>query len=197
LPGQPGFGQQRYSLPAISRTSGAAITSLVCGLILCVPFVTGLVAIITGIIGIGQTGKPGVKGRGMAMAGLILGIISLLGWGLVSGGADIMFRATGPQRAFAKTFIADLDAGRIDQCVQNSSANLNKNILTAASQKMQSWGTLQDTTIMAFDFKSTNGNFAGSVTGICSFSAGQHTFTMILVKDTSGQLKVDSFQWQN
>src|SRR5271156_6556428 len=76
----PGFAGQGYSMPASTRTSGAAITSLVCGLLGCVPFVTGLVAVITGIIGISATGNPAVRGRGMAIAGLILGLLSIGGW---------------------------------------------------------------------------------------------------------------------
>src|SRR5579872_3206789 len=197
MPGQPGFGGQGYSLPAATRTSGAAIASLVCGLIFCIPGLTGLVAVITGIIGIGQTGNPAVKGRGMAIAGLILGILSLAGWGLFGGGMYVMYQAAGPQRAFAKTYIADLAAGRIDQCAQNSSASLSKDSIEAASKQMQNWGPLVDTTIMAFALNNTNGTFAGSATGVCKFNVGQHTFQMMLVKDSSGQYKVDSFIWQN
>ena len=198
-PGYPpqGFGPQGYSLPAMSKLSGAAVCSLVCGLVMCIPGLTGLAAVITGIIGIAETSKPTVRGRGMAIAGLVLGIVSLAGWGAIGGGAYIAFRAATPQRIFAKTFVSDLAAGRIDGCVQNSSANLTKDALSAASQKMQNWGTLQDTTIMAFNFQSNNGTFNGAVTGICRFSGGQHTFAMTLVKDSSGQLKVDSFLWQN
>src|SRR5580658_10429866 len=83
-PGRPGAGG--YSLPPATTTSAAAITSLVCGLLMCIPVVTGLVAVLTGIIGLAATSKPTVKGRGMAMAGLILGIISLLGWGAAGVG---------------------------------------------------------------------------------------------------------------
>ncbi|MGB8989258.1 MAG: DUF4190 domain-containing protein, partial [Candidatus Sulfotelmatobacter sp.] len=96
----------------MTKTSGAAVCSLVCGLVMCIPGLTGLVAVITEIIGIAETGKPGVKGRGMAIAGLILGIISLAGWGAAGAGGFMMFQAAKPQRAFAKTFITDLSAGR-------------------------------------------------------------------------------------
>ena len=62
------------------KTSGMAIASLVCGILFCVPF-SGLLAIIFGIIGITQT-KPGMqKGRGMAIAGTVLGSL-----GMVIGG---------------------------------------------------------------------------------------------------------------
>jgi uncharacterized protein DUF4190 len=198
-PGYPpqGFGPQGYSLPAMTKTSGAAVCSLVCGLVMCIPGLTGLVAVITGIIGIAETGKPAVKGRGMAIAGLILGILSLVGWGGIGVGAYMMFQAAKPQRDFAKTFVADLSAGRIDQCAQNSSDKLNRDSLVAASQKTQGWGTLLNTTAIAVPVQNTNGAFAGSIGGFCKFSGGQHSFQMMLVKDSSGQFKVDSFLWQN
>jgi hypothetical protein len=194
---QPGFGPQGYSLPAMSKTSGAAVCSLVCGLVMCVPGITGLVAIITGFVGISETGKPGVKGRGMAIAGLILGLLSLIGWGAVGGGVYIAFRSTASQRVFGNTFIADLAAKRIDQCVQNSTADLNADNLTADFQKMQNWGTLLNATVIAIPGQNSNGRNTTSVTGICRFSGGQHTFLMMVVKDSSGQLKAESFIWQN
>lgn len=190
-PGLPPFGQQGYSLPAISRTSGAAVASLVCGLVLCIPVITGLVAIITGIVGIVETGKPAVKGRGMAIAGLILGIFSLGGYALVGSGVFALWEAASPQRTLIKTYVADLDAGRIDTCLQNSTGNLDHDKLDAASKRLQSWGTLQNTMVFAF------GKLPGPVNGICRFSAGQHNFLVFLVKDSTGQFRVDQFIWQN
>ena len=197
-PGGPqGFGPQGYSLPPATRTSAAAITSLVCGLLMCIPLVTGLVAVLTGIIGISATSNAAVRGRGMAIAGLILGLISLGGWGMFGSGIYAVLRGAAPERAFAKSYIADLAAGNVDQCVQNSTANLPKDTLDAASKRMQSWGTLQDTTIIAFSFNSAGGTYAGSVTGLCKFNGTQHTFQMMVTKDSSGQFKADSFLWQN
>ena len=42
------------------------------------PFIGGVVAVVTGIVGITQTADRAKSGRGMAMAGVVLGIISLL-----------------------------------------------------------------------------------------------------------------------
>lgn len=70
------YGVPPYSIqPAI--TSGWAIWSLVCGLLsFCVPVLGNLLAIIFGIVGITKTGTPQVRGRGMAIAGLILGVVA-------------------------------------------------------------------------------------------------------------------------
>lgn len=60
-----------------TRTSVAAVISLICGILGCF-IITGIVAIITGIIGLKATKNPQVKGRGLAIAGLILGVITTL-----------------------------------------------------------------------------------------------------------------------
>jgi Domain of unknown function (DUF4190) len=74
--------------------SPAAVLSLVCGILLCLGPITGLTAIVAGVVARGQASrKPGVVGgAGMATAGIVLGCVNLLGvvgyvifW-LLSGG---------------------------------------------------------------------------------------------------------------
>jgi hypothetical protein len=193
----PGMGGQGYSMPASTRTSGAAITSLVCGLLGCVPFVTGLVAVITGIIGISATGNPAVRGRGMAIAGLILGLLSIGGWLAFGGGMMAMMHGAKPQRDFARAYVTHLAAGNVDQCVADSTSHVTRDQLTADSQQMQAWGALQDTLIFGFNINNQAGQVSGSVSGVCTFANGKHQFLMMVAKDQSGQLKADSFLWQN
>jgi len=199
-PEYPGFAHQNYpqnySLPSVARTSGAAVCSLVCGLVICFP-VASVVAVITGIIGVVETAKPTMKGRGMAIAGLILGIFSLSAQAAVGVGFYEIIRASHPQRVIARNFINDLAAGRIDACAAVATAKLTPDQIAAASKTMQPWGTLQDVRVLVLAFSSTNGNFAGVASGVCKFAGAQHGFTMMLVRDPSGQIKVDSFAWQN
>ncbi|ORM25211.1 hypothetical protein BFL43_25055 [Williamsia sp. 1135] len=77
--GQPGYPQQ---FPvAGQRTNGLAIAALVCGLL---PFfcVTSIIAIILGHIGLNQVKNSGgaESGEGLALAGLILGYVFVVGW---------------------------------------------------------------------------------------------------------------------
>jgi hypothetical protein len=60
--------------PQEQKTSGLAIASLVCSLILCCPITTilGPLLGIAALIKIG--GNPALKGRGLAVAGIILGV---------------------------------------------------------------------------------------------------------------------------
>jgi prepilin-type processing-associated H-X9-DG protein len=57
-----------------------ALVSLICGVLLCVPLLPSLAAIITGALGIRKSKDPAVSGKGMAVAGLTLGIVGLVGW---------------------------------------------------------------------------------------------------------------------
>lgn len=74
-----------YASGADARSNPLALASLICGCVLCVPFLAGIAAIVTGGIGLRKTRDPAVTGRGMAIAGMVLGIINLLGWGAYFG----------------------------------------------------------------------------------------------------------------
>jgi len=65
------------------RTEGLAIASLVCGLFFIIPIlgaITGVIAIILGIIALVQISKnkETLKGNGMAISGIIMGTIGII-----------------------------------------------------------------------------------------------------------------------
>ena len=62
------------------KTSGLAIASLVCGCLFIIPFV-GIAALILGIIALVliSDNKETLKGKGMAVAGIVLGALGVLG----------------------------------------------------------------------------------------------------------------------
>ncbi|WP_188111411.1 DUF4190 domain-containing protein [Nocardioides antri] len=66
-PGSGGFEQP--------KTDGVSIAALVTGLICCAP-----VSLILGFVGLGRTKGGQRKGRGMAITGIILGLLGLLVW---------------------------------------------------------------------------------------------------------------------
>lgn len=74
---QPGFGQP-YAQPGYGPqwggTNGLAIASLVTG-ILGFFFVTPVLAIVFGIIGLNQAKSRGQGGKGLAIAGIVLGVL--------------------------------------------------------------------------------------------------------------------------
>jgi len=73
----PKTGLPRGEKPPAST---AAVVSLVCGVLLCLPVVTGVAAIVAGIIarGAARRNPASVGGSGMALAGILLGSANLL-----------------------------------------------------------------------------------------------------------------------
>jgi hypothetical protein len=62
------------------KTSGFAITSFVLGMCFFIPFVTAILAIIFGIIGLDDVKKNNKKGKGLAISGIVLGALFFLFW---------------------------------------------------------------------------------------------------------------------
>lgn len=71
-PAYPGQPQQQYAPAPVEQTNGLAIAALITGLL-----GMGLIALILGILGLK---KPG--GRGMSIAGIVLGSIEIVFGGL-------------------------------------------------------------------------------------------------------------------
>ncbi|BCN51939.1 hypothetical protein RE9425_03290 [Prescottella equi] len=81
--GTPVYGQPGYMRPQYPSTNVCAILALIFG------FLGGLLAIVFGHIALSQIQRTGEQGRGLAIAGLVLGYIFLAFWvvlliGLVS-----------------------------------------------------------------------------------------------------------------
>ena len=71
---QPGYYQ---AMAPVTPTNGLAIGSLVCGLL-----GAAAPAVILGHLARGQIRRTGERGDGMAIAGLVLGWIVIVGWTL-------------------------------------------------------------------------------------------------------------------
>ncbi len=99
--------------PGEQKTSGLAIGSLVCSLICCVPVTTipGILLGIGAMISIGN--NPARKGRGLAVAGILLGVIFTAGQAYVYpkvidfAGKTFELVMNGPNEALAVGFAND------------------------------------------------------------------------------------------
>ena len=82
----PAYGTQPYPMAyPMLRTSGLAVAGMVVGIVALLGFwvpiadlVLGLTAIGLSWAGIVQCGKPGYSGKGMAIAGLVCGILGVI-----------------------------------------------------------------------------------------------------------------------
>ncbi len=81
--------------------SAASLAGFACGIFLIVPFVAGIAAVALGVMGLRETREPSVRGRRLAIAAIILGLVNIVGW---SGYAEFISRISAPGRTVAHHF---------------------------------------------------------------------------------------------
>lgn len=163
---QPAYG---YGQP--TRTSAAAVTSLICGIVGCLA-ITPIIAIITGLVGIRATANPAVRGRGLAIAGIILGVLWLLSFAAAGAGGFAVWKNSEPPAAVARQFTNDLAAGNVAAALANS-GGLTEAELTEIAATLKPWGTVTDITLPSRSAKKNAGsNTRWELLGTATFSAG-------------------------
>jgi hypothetical protein len=189
-PPPPGaYGAPGVPAPA-PKTSGMAIASLICGLLgFCTVGITGLVAIVLGVLGIRQRN---VSGKPMAIIGLILGILSVGMWGLFGTGIFALVKGTQPQRDLARQFITDLSAGNIDAAHAATDGTISREEVEALSKTVQAWGPVTDTTFVGVSAEPGRTQVAGSVT----FDKTPKGFEAVVVKQTDGTYKISGVHFK-
>ena len=93
------------------RTSGLAIASLICSLLICCPFLPSLLGLVFGLIAFVAIGRnPVLRGRGLAIAGILIGVIGVGGWSAITVYAvDVgKFIMQGPNEALASAASGDI-----------------------------------------------------------------------------------------
>jgi hypothetical protein len=197
--GQPPVGQQYqgFQPPARPSTSGAAIASLIFGILGCIPFITGLLAIILGIVGIKATGNPNKTGRVMAIIGLILGVLNIGGWGLFGGGIYAMYVGSKPVKAVAEAFINDMTAGNVTAAMTKCDPGMSKAQLDTAATEMQGWGSLTQLILLGASVETDSGGTHWELGGSATFAKGgpkQAQFS--LKKQPDGTYKITKFHFE-
>ena len=132
--------EPHYYMPQPRRTNVAAVVSLVSGLALCIPYATGIVAVVLGIAGLRKAKNPGVGGRGMALAGLILGAVSLLGWIVISIAVYRGYQQVRPGLTVTDTYLRNLAAGNTADAQANSTGAMSNEEIARLSQQVQRLG---------------------------------------------------------
>lgn len=187
-PPPPGAMPQQYTLNPQPKTSGAAIGSLICGILGCVPWLTGLIAIILGIVGIKSTKDPLTRGRGMAIAGLVLGVVSVVVWTLLGSTIFAFFSSTGPARDQARAFIYDLDKGDVTAAHARVTGDITADELKLVAERMKTWGGVKDVTMVGINVTANSGTqTTTAVSGAVEFGNLRKSFTATLVKEGDTQ----------
>lgn len=110
----PSSGSLSFEPVPTPGTNGLAIAALCCGLVGIFP-IAAIVAIVLGAVALNQLHSRIQRGRGMAVTGIVLGVLWLLGWVVLFVAAVV---TSGPERtasgAVTQTtdaYVEDLEAG--------------------------------------------------------------------------------------
>ncbi|MDB5349604.1 MAG: hypothetical protein JWN86_851 [Planctomycetota bacterium] len=193
--------QVKYRRMPPPPASGISIASLVCGVCFCVPLVTSLLAVIFGFIGIRKTRDPEVGGRGLAIAGLVMGVIGLSLWLVVISFFYILQQTISVQiteaQSVAHQFVQDLSEGKVDAAVAHAVPELDRKELVKASTSMKAWGPFneivleqQPTPLMENNMKSM---FDWELRGRAIFNRAEKPVRIRLLKDGS-TYRIEKFE---
>jgi len=186
-PGSPPPGGYPGGMPAGQQSNGLAITALIMGILSCIPGV-GLLAILFGALGLGKAKDPRVGGKGLAIVGILLGLISIVAY---AGVGYSVYWGVNKFKALAEPgvkFFQALNKGDMAQAKSYTTSNITDADLTQLRETVKGMGELKDPKPTNFDFK----NDVLDVSGTAVFANGtkKYNFKMVKVGDT---YKVDKF----
>jgi hypothetical protein len=184
-PPPPGFAPG--PVPQGSQSNGLAITSLIMGILSCIPGV-GLLAILFGALGLGKAKDPRIGGKGLAIVGIVLGLISIVAYVAIGYG---VYWGVGKFKAMAEPgvkFFEALDKGNLAEAKTYTTGNISDAELTRLRDTIKSMGELQDPKPTKFDMKDNVLDVAG--TAVFEKGTKNYKFRMLKVGD---QFKVDQF----
>ncbi|HEX3357326.1 MAG TPA: DUF4190 domain-containing protein [Tepidisphaeraceae bacterium] len=192
--------QTPYGMPGMAPTpkiSVAAICSLVCGILGCIPFITSIAAIILGFVGISVTSNPQrTTGRGLAIAGLILGFIGIAGW---SVGGCLMYFGVAKMRSMAKEqanpFLQSVIAG--DYTKAGNYSTMTHDEMVALHDQVQSWGAMSDLSVTGFNMQKNAGTPGKmTLTGHATFATAGQKDIEIDLDTQQGPFKVTGVEFK-
>lgn len=132
--GQPAWGQPQAAgwgtPPAGERRNGLGTAALVVGLVALLTSwfglggLLGIVAIVLGVLGLGRVRKHQADNRGMAIAGIALGVVSILVAALFAVGTALLFNSDSGQRFADCVEQAAGDQAALDACEREFSESV-------------------------------------------------------------------------
>jgi len=173
--------------PFPPRTNGLALASLIVSVAgFCVLFVGGLAGVILGLVALRRARDPQVGGRGMATAGIAIGILSILT--SVIGSVGIYYgtraavRASEPPRRAGRQFVQDLNRGDTAAAAQDVTPNITPAELQTFATKLHALGPMKDMTSNQINTNSMNGITTWTLSGIANFATGDQAYTLTLTR---------------
>jgi len=187
-PPPPGFSPGPMP-PQGPKSNGLAITSLIMGILSCIPGV-GLLAILFGALGMGKAKDPRVGGKGLAMVGIVLGLLGTLGWayGGYKGYQGWQFLKGVAEPAAG--FFGGMSEGDLAKAKSYTTANVSEAEIKSAQETMKSMGKYKN--IQADPQKTSLKDGVVESSGTMIFENGNKKYHFRMVK-VGGSYKVDKF----
>jgi hypothetical protein len=189
-----GFGNfQGQGQP--TKTSVMAVLSLVFSLVVCVPFL-GLLGMMFGIIGLVNTGKPGVSGRPLAVAGLLIGALVSIAWiaaavWAVRTGVVFIEYASAANGTLTAISTGDTAAAR-----KYFAPQITDTQITEISEKIKGLGQFKEIRSPQFDYNPAVSQYT-RLSAIGVFAGNPAVpITIEVGKDDSGNIKIFKFDIQ-
>ena len=189
-PPYPGYTPPQ-GMPQASQTNGLAIGSFICGLVGCFA-ITPLIGLILGFLGLKDAGKKGGSGRGLAIAGILLSLLWIGGFGLGAFFTMKFIKAAEPAKQVADAFAKDLAAGNVDAAKARCTSSITREEIAAASDKLKGLGTVSNTMMFGASVNAKPGSTVWILGGAVT-AGGQGVPYQVKIVDENGTLKLDGF----
>ncbi|HEY1922778.1 MAG TPA: DUF4190 domain-containing protein [Tepidisphaeraceae bacterium] len=188
----PDIAPPNIALPEIAQPGGWSVSSLAgvsCGILLVVPFIAGIAAIVLGVMGLRETREPLMRGRRLAIAAIVLGLVNIVGW---TAYAEFISGISSPGRGVAHRFVTDLNTSKLADAAHECVDGINTAKLQAAADELKQWGGAKSVAILNIESDTVNGTTTGSVRGSIHTPSGEHSFQLRTVGQ-DGVWKVSEF----
>jgi hypothetical protein len=167
-----------------------AVVSLVLGFVsFCLPILTGILAVIFGLFGIKRSHDQSVGGRGPAIAGIVLGLISTVLWLAIVVPVAMTWLHSRPQKALARQFITDLSNRDIDAASKLSAVTFGWGHMQDLSDRLNAYGEFKYVNFTGYVYSVVNNNEQWTLTGDAYYAKDFAPFTLITIRQ-EGQWRV-------
>jgi len=186
-----------------TRTSATAVASLLFGLFACVPFNVSLIAlafggvpaVASGCFALVVTGSPRVRGRGLAVAGVVLGVAGIVGWSAHiarHGIAPDAARLGAPDPAVAREFFTRASHGDVPGATALCTPGTDRADVEVTVDQMRPLGP-----ILSIDTRDTSPHGDRTmIDGTIRFHAGPRRFDAVVERGTGPTPQVQSWGLQ-
>jgi len=200
MPPQGGYPQGGgYAPPPANQGNGMAVASLIFSLLgFCLLFLGGLLGILFGIMGLKRANQAGGSGRGLAITGIVLGIITLITSSAIVGTGGMAYfgirKVVNQYFGFVDDYIKDVSQGNVDAALAKTTG-MTREEIDAQSNQLKPLGAYKSWSFRSSGnttSKSSGSGTTSSFPGTAHFANGNKDFEVSITADSSGKPKIEN-----